>query len=125
MPVECEPLHTSTLITPTCDRPASVNWRPFTQLVIFKKAAGVRLPPVQRHSLSGIVPGGGLSCSSPSSITRRSSSIASRDRTALMLDVDSSGLSNWRQSSRMFSRACRFFEPIQAETIASVALGSS
>ena len=50
------------------------------------------------------------SCSSPSSITRRSSSMDSRDFAALVLDVVWSGSSNWRRSSRIFSRACRFFE---------------
>ena len=50
------------------------------------------------------------SCSSPSSITRRSSCIEARDRAALVLDVDWSRSSNWRRSSRIFSRACLFFE---------------
>lgn len=53
---------------------------------------------------------GGRSCSSPFSIARRSSRIESRDRAALMLDADCSGLSNSRRSSRIFSRACRFFK---------------
>lgn len=53
---------------------------------------------------------GGRSCSSPFSIARRSSRIDSRDRAALMLDADCSGSSNSRRSSRIFSRACRFFK---------------